>query len=81
MKTSVPTIPRQLKKGRTPFVSEFGHLPSTVDKALTDPGTIRLPALTLRDKARTVSFTLNAADGYPRVGVADDKVNLLMPFH
>ena len=28
-------------------VSEFGHLPSqTGDKAITDPGTVRLPAVT-----------------------------------
>ena len=51
------------------------HLKINV-KALTDPGTIRLPEVTLRKKAQTGSFTKNTADGQRRVGMTDDVLNL-----
>ena len=52
------------KELKDDIVSEFGCLHSQiVDKILTYPGTIRLPALvTLRMRAQMGSFTLNAVD-------------------
>ena len=51
-----------------------------VDRAITDPGTVRLLAVTLRKRTQTGSFTINVADGQPRIGAADDLVNLLCHF-
>ena len=59
------------------IVNELGHSHSqTVDKSLTDQGTICLPAVTLCKRAQKGVVTLNAADGQPRIGMTDDIVNL-----
>ena len=67
----MPAIPRKLKKKmEDAVVGELSYLPSQeVNKSPTDSGIFRLPAVTLRKGAQTGSFTLNAADGRPRVGV------------
>ena len=68
---------KTIKELKDAMVSEIGHTHSqTVDKCLTDPGTTRLSVLTMCKRAQTGSFTLNAADGQPRVGMTDGMVNL-----
>ena len=63
------------------MVSKLDHSPSQIiGKSLTDQGTNLLPGVTLRKRAQTGSFTPNAADGLPRVGMTDDIVNLLCHF-
>ena len=72
---------KTIKEMRTPSYSEVGHPHSQIGtKSLADPGTIRLPAVTLRKKAQTGPFTLNAADGQPRIGMINDIKILLCHF-
>ena len=73
---------KAVKELKNVVVGELGCSHSQiVDKSLTDQGTIRLPAVTVRKRTQMGSFTLNAADGQPKVGKTDDIVNLLLPFH
>ena len=44
------------------------------------PKSVCLPEVAERRRAKTGSFTLNAADGQPRVGMSDDIVNRLCHF-
>ena len=55
---------KTIKELKEVIVSELGHSHSQkVGKSLTDQGTFRLPAVTLRKRAQTEPFALNAADG------------------
>ena len=72
---------KTIKELKDAIVSELGHSHSQiVDKSHTDQVTIRLPAVTLRKRAQTGLFTLNAADGQPRVGMTNDIAYLLCHF-
>ena len=59
---------------------ELGPDSQMVDRAITDLGTVRLLAATLRKRTQMGPFTLNVTDGKPRAGTADDIVNLLCYF-
>ena len=71
---------RTIKDLEDAIVSELGQPHSQTVDCITDQGTIRLPAVTLHKGAQTGLFILSAADGQPRVGMADDMVNLLCHF-
>ena len=54
-------------------VNSFNKYPR---RPLGIPKRIFLPEVARRKRAQTGSFSLNAADGQPRLGVTDDIVNL-----
>ena len=73
MKTSVPTIRRQAEL-KDAIVRELG-IDIKKAKTLTSTEIIRLLADILSKTVQTGSFTLDAADWQPRVGITDDEVN------
>ena len=73
MKTSVPTIRRQAEL-KDAIVSEL-RIDIKKRKAHTSTEIIRFLADILHKTAQTGSFTLDAVDWQPRVGMTDDEVN------
>ena len=80
MKTFMTTISRQSKSWRTP---SSANLVTPNHKQSTRPSQIRGQSISRQwscARAQTGSFALNAADGQPRVGMADYIANLLCHF-
>ena len=62
-------------------VSEPGHLLSEIsDKAMQMPESVCLLEVARRERAQTGLFSINAANGQPRLGMTDDILNLLCHF-
>ena len=74
MKGSHADDPKTVRELKDVIISVFGHLRSQMtDKAITEPKTVRLTAATRRSRAEKMTFTSNAADGWPTwVGLTDD---------
>ena len=79
--TSALVLPRILKSWKTPVsansVTIFHKYPK---RSLQKPKSVCLPEVARRERAKTESFTLNAANGQPIVWMTDDIVNLLCHF-
>ena len=76
-----PGTPKTIKEPKNTSFSELGYLFSQISEKAIAEAEERLPAGGCRRKrAKTGSFTLNAAEGQPIVGMTDDIVNLLRYF-